>query len=599
MKRFLVLFLLLTVVAAAPMSASMGIVGVSSEGRGVISNLTVEIQDGKGRVLVTTEPFVGIDTQHSEKIAVEIAQKVTGYDLSDKDVIFTIHSSSYTVDGGSAGAAMAATVIAAIEGRIIPSEIMVTGTIDEEGLVGPVSSVFAKARAAADGGARLFLIPDGQSEQIEYVKVTESPAPDISVQKIQAVKLNLTEEGKEWGLKVTEVSDINQLTSIIFQNYTGKFEIAEVEKEELPEFGFESSERSMRIVSEKMIHRAERLVAEAGSSKLAVRTSEARGLYEQGYTYSAANLAFLAAVSAKEELYDEGRLYREINKTLADVEKTLERINSGDFYYKDDLENIAAGQQRYVWAKLALADGEFQGALISSEWLEASRDIFSELKYSGEKISRKLIDETAEGIIEDAEGIVSKAVAVGADTSYAQRSLIFARESMRRGLSPAACFDSVDTIAYGAANSYSGSTAKMINISKGFDGLATTGWALGYWKHSVYLRTKASEEKSKETAVDAIVLALRSYGVEIVFENVEKPLIALPVTKTVENVPEAEAETNKTLAIISIVTFLALVLATYKLVRVQNELFALKYSKKLKRVRKRKLKLRHEKKRRA
>jgi len=76
MKKILILtivvFLSITSVFANYESFT-NVVGVDTHGNGIIGNVTVEIQDGKGRILVDTTPLQGIYTQNSERVAVQVA----------------------------------------------------------------------------------------------------------------------------------------------------------------------------------------------------------------------------------------------------------------------------------------------------------------------------------------------------------------------------------------------------------------------------------------------------------------------------------------------------------------------------------------------
>jgi uncharacterized protein len=79
---------------------------------GAVMDIVVEIiENGQGRILVNTEVPTGVDFQSPAKIAVKVAQDLTGVRLSSKDVVFPITAKGnagdlQAVDGRSAGAAM-------------------------------------------------------------------------------------------------------------------------------------------------------------------------------------------------------------------------------------------------------------------------------------------------------------------------------------------------------------------------------------------------------------------------------------------------------------------------------------------------------------
>src|SRR3989338_1821915 len=113
MNKFIITFLItlalvINISSAETYEAFAKIVGVDSQGRGIVGNITVEIQTGKGRVLVDTTPLQGIYTQDSERSAVKVANDITNFDFSNYDVIYNIVTmSANSVEGPSAGGVMA------------------------------------------------------------------------------------------------------------------------------------------------------------------------------------------------------------------------------------------------------------------------------------------------------------------------------------------------------------------------------------------------------------------------------------------------------------------------------------------------------------
>jgi predicted S18 family serine protease len=141
---------------------------------GTLINISVEIQPGKGRVLVQTTPLMGVVFQDAANTAVFVAENKTGKSLSSSDIIFSVNAEGQVpgVDGPSAGALMTLLTISAIENNAkLNSSITLTGTIDSEGNVGAIGGVIEKAQAAKDGGKTLFLIPRENSELVTYKDV--------------------------------------------------------------------------------------------------------------------------------------------------------------------------------------------------------------------------------------------------------------------------------------------------------------------------------------------------------------------------------------------------------------------------------------------
>jgi predicted S18 family serine protease len=139
--------------------------------KGALLDISVEIRPGKGRVLVQTTPLMGMIFQDAANTAVFVAENKTGRQLSGSDIIFSITAPDKApgVDGSSAGALMTLLTISAIDNNPrLNDSITLTGTIDNEGNIGPIGGVLEKAQAAKAGGKTLFLIPRENSKLVTY-----------------------------------------------------------------------------------------------------------------------------------------------------------------------------------------------------------------------------------------------------------------------------------------------------------------------------------------------------------------------------------------------------------------------------------------------
>lgn len=132
---------------------------------GATMQITVEIKPGDGNILVNTATATGVDFQSSARTAVKVAENIADVDLSNSDVIFSIASKQnmQAVDGQSAGAAMTVLLISELTHKDIRTDVLMTGTISPDGSIGRVGGIMEKADAAGKYGAKIFLVPDGQS----------------------------------------------------------------------------------------------------------------------------------------------------------------------------------------------------------------------------------------------------------------------------------------------------------------------------------------------------------------------------------------------------------------------------------------------------
>lgn len=194
---------------------------------GSTADLYLEILPGSGRVFLDTYPLTKLDTQISTRFAKEIACDYLDTDCNKYDFIYTIRSGSSIIGGPSAGAAITVLTIALLEDIPVDESVAVTGTINSGGIVGNVGAVKQKIEAAARGGIKKALIPEG--ERYYYEKTEEitnwTEAVNISIVEVlngtyvpEEEPLDLVEYGKTLGIEVIPVSDLGD---VIFE-FTGK-----------------------------------------------------------------------------------------------------------------------------------------------------------------------------------------------------------------------------------------------------------------------------------------------------------------------------------------------------------------------------------------
>jgi uncharacterized protein len=189
--------------------ASIIIPAIDEEGEGVTTVLTVQIIPGEGRVLANIDRLLfWTDTQNSIRTSSKVASNITGIDLSNYDIIYTIKTNATAVEGPSAGAALTIATIAALERKTIDPKVVITGAINHDGTIGPVGQILPKAEVAKEIGARLILVPLLQSQEVTYEtrKYCEEigPAEICTTEKVPK-KVDISEEV---GIDVIEVENI-------------------------------------------------------------------------------------------------------------------------------------------------------------------------------------------------------------------------------------------------------------------------------------------------------------------------------------------------------------------------------------------------------
>ncbi len=149
--------------------ASLVVPAVDNEGMGVGSTLTVGIMSGTGRTLVDIDSLLfWVDTQSSIRTAKKVAEEYTGKNLEEYNLVYKVEANASIIGGPSAGAAIAIATIAAIQGDVLRDNVMITGSLNHDGTIGPVGGILEKAQAAKQIGGELLLVPLSQGTEITY-----------------------------------------------------------------------------------------------------------------------------------------------------------------------------------------------------------------------------------------------------------------------------------------------------------------------------------------------------------------------------------------------------------------------------------------------
>lgn len=156
----LVLSCILNPVLAVSCSTNLvGVMETSGGFEGVIANLTVSLAPGGGNVWVDTMPLTKIETQVSARMARDVACELLGINCSGIDFYYLMRSDYIMVGGPSAGAPMTVCTLALLLNKTLDPGVIMTGTINPDGSVGPVGGIDDKARSLS--AYDTFLVPDG------------------------------------------------------------------------------------------------------------------------------------------------------------------------------------------------------------------------------------------------------------------------------------------------------------------------------------------------------------------------------------------------------------------------------------------------------
>ena len=199
---------------------ALKIPAVDSEGNGVSTILTVEAKKGTGRTTVDIENLLfWADTQQSIRMARFVAQNISGIDASKYDLNYNVKADNASVIGGpSAGAALVLATIFSLEGLEPRNDVMITGTINHDGSLGPVGGILEKAKAAKQAGATIFIVPLLQSRDIVYESKQHCQKfgfTEVCTTETIPKRINVESEA---GIKIIEISNIEEALKYFEKN---------------------------------------------------------------------------------------------------------------------------------------------------------------------------------------------------------------------------------------------------------------------------------------------------------------------------------------------------------------------------------------------
>ncbi len=179
--------------------------------------VTIKAILGEGDVLIKTNPFIETDLQDSANIALKVAMVETGISAPYNDFIISFSSKSRSIGGQSAGAAMTIGIMALLQNKTIRDDVAITGTIRSDGNIGGVAGIVQKTKAAALGGYKKMLIPRYQSviTFFEELPLSSNKGVCFTESCYEFKVVNITEDAKEWGIELIEVSDIREVAEIM------------------------------------------------------------------------------------------------------------------------------------------------------------------------------------------------------------------------------------------------------------------------------------------------------------------------------------------------------------------------------------------------
>ncbi len=495
---FLALLLLFSSLAAASCPTAkrqIYLAAVTGESSGGIFQLQVELRPGNGTVYTAITPRTGFSTQESEMDAVNYAFASAGADLGGCDVMFSMRGDfgDNTVDGPSAGGAMAIATKAALLNLAIRQDAAMTGTVSKDGKVGEVGGIIEKAIAAADSGTRYFVVPK--------LKVYEA--------------LLISSVSRKYDFAAIEAASLQDAEKVMFSNYTEKFSsnFSPESKPiplQLPKLSVDAQTGRFTLVAKKVVDSLDATVSavffgqnenEAGRQLhkyFADELSKYRTLLAMGYPFTAANSAFLLSIDAQYAKIGDRQV--DINGSFSDVQDCVMGLEKPE----KTMENFqwAIGSDlRRTWAAKKLNETEdgrsehggyvtLRDLLFANSWCGISSELSLQADdVGGQKVDEGALASLASQKLSEAESVLVSAAKPDYDALWHYENGLEANQSGEYG---AAIYEATY-----AATMQRITSDEKVNASMAAQNLMGRGgnslWGKIYYAQGVYLYHDALE----------------------------------------------------------------------------------------------------------
>ena len=471
---------------------------VTGENSGGVFQLEVEVRPGTGQIYTSISPRIGIATQESEETAANYAFAAAGMKKKECDVFYRIigNFGDSSVDGPSAGGAMTVATHAALPGKQIRQDVVMTGAITPSGKIGEVGGVIEKSVAASDSGAKYFLAPK--------IKVYES--------------FLLSSISREKDFIAIEVENVSDAEEVLFSDYSQSFpsrfepKAGEISKE-LPPLPADSDIKRFAIVASDVVDMLDSKAVEALFAASESEQTEKlrkyfsgeienyRKLISMGYPFTAANAAFLLSIDAE---------YVKIGDRTVDLEGSIDDVSTcvqglrKIAKNKNNLGWATGADLRRIWAEKKLRETvqyrseqggytTLRDLLFANGWCGISQSLALEAaKIGGETVDESMLAPLAGKRIFEAEEVLAAAAKPDYDAIWHYEAAL---EANRSGDYAAAIYESTY-----AETMQRATTGEEKNITSAIEKLSEGGrkslWGKIYYSHGMFLQSQAKSEKA-------------------------------------------------------------------------------------------------------
>jgi predicted S18 family serine protease len=373
---FVFLFLSSSLVFGAKGDITLLTVGESPSGsrKGGTADISLEVSAGSGKIFINSFPFTREDTQVSVRFAKDVACNFLEVDCSLLDFFYSINIGSSSVGGPSAGAAIAILTISVLNNEKLSGDVVITGTINSGGIIGPVSGLEEKAIAARNAGFSKILVPSNSV-------LIDKTLSDLNISSNYSISNTTNNDSDDFynesnltifyadslvveGIDIVPVSTLEEalfeFTGKTFPDYSHNILVPSQYQDIMMRVSEQLCERSYEILgfipasvkedNEDVLKRAEE------SIQLGVNASESSDYYSAASFCFSANSALR---SLEFESYSDDELLDVASQIRISLDNLLSELNSKSLKTISDLETYIIVKERLFEAESLLDEDDY------------------------------------------------------------------------------------------------------------------------------------------------------------------------------------------------------------------------------------------------
>lgn len=434
---------------------------------GVLLGAQVIVTNGTGHVFVDTNPYTQVDLQGSARLAAMVASDVLGIDEKVYDFYYIIDISSPIIGGPSAGGALTVATIAAINKWTLKPDVVMTGTINPDGSIGPVGGIPFKLEAAAEKNAKIFLIPEGQSN-VTVINTSTSSKGTLIITGKKEETVDVVELGKKLNVTVKEVNTIqdvvlaftdHQITKPIYEGAILTTQYMDLLKPLALDLKSESGNMYREMESTTQDNHFTQTAREM--------LARADKMYDDNKFYAATSLYFNSMVTMRfvgwNDGYDRASDKEQfLNELVKRVEKQINvseyDLQNFTLYGVSDVEAVGAAESRITTAKINLDDAKklndtqekIHSLAFANERARTAQWWLTLSTPDGRIVPEKILKDRAGWYLSQAQSINTYLITLISETGShpevsggAGDDITHAQKEMERGYYSGAIFDSL------------------------------------------------------------------------------------------------------------------------------------------------------------